>query len=57
MNKEIYIFAFKNSNIIILALRHDKNKKKQFYKINLNHFMYIFYKVVNRKYRYFIIKY
>ena len=28
INEKIYIFIFKNSNIIILALRHDKNKRK-----------------------------
>ena len=57
VNKKIYIFIFKNSNIIIFALRHDKNKRKQFYKDIANYFTYISYKVVNRKYRYFIIKY
>ena len=50
-------FIFKNSNIIIFALRYNKNKEKQFYKDNLNRFIYILYKIVNRKYYYFIIKY
>ena len=40
----------------MLALRYDKNKEKQFYKDNLNRFIYILYKIVNRKYRYFIVK-
>ena len=51
------MLAFKDFNIIIFALRYNKNKKKQFHKNNLNRFIYILYKIANRKYRYFIVKY
>ena len=60
MNKERYIFAIKKNNIIIFI--HRNNKNKQFIKDDFDDFnfinreTYIFYKIVNRKFKYVFIK-
>ena len=61
MNKERYMFIIKKGDIIMLA--HRNNKNKQFIKNDFDDFdfinreIYVFYKTVNRKFKYPLIKY
>ena len=61
MNKEHRIFAIKKNNVIMFI--HRNNKNKQFVKGDFDDFnrinreTYVFYKVVNRKFKHFFIKY
>ena len=60
MNEKRYIFIIKKDNIIMLIYRNNKNK--QFIKSDYDDFnfinrdIYIFYKIVNRKFKHFFIK-
>ena len=59
INEERYILAIKKKKIIIFT--HRNNKNKQFVKSDFddfnNHETYTFYKVVNHKFKHFLIKY
>ena len=61
INEKRYIFLFNNINIIIFAHRNNKNKKKYLIKKKKNYNDYReicdFYKIINRKFKYFSIKY
>ena len=62
MNKKRYMFVIKKDNVIMLAHRNNNNKNKQFVKDDFDDFnfinreIYIFYKIVNRKFKHFFIK-
>ena len=60
INEKCYIFLFNNINVIIF-IYHYKNKNKYLIKKNHNYNDYReicdFYKIVNRKFKYFLIKY
>ena len=61
MNEEHYILLFNNINIAILVYRNNKNKDKQSIKKNFdnnnNHETCSFYKIINKKFKYSLIKY
>ena len=61
MNEKRYIFLFNNINVIIFAYRNYKNKNKYLIKKNYNYDNYReicdFCKIVNQKFKYFLIKY
>ena len=58
--KKRYIFAIKKNDVIIFIYRNNKNK--QFIKSDFDDFdfinreIYAFYKIVDRKFKYFFIK-
>ena len=60
INKKRYIFAIKKNDVIIFIYRNNKNK--QFIKSDFDDFdfinreIYAFYKIVDRKFKYFFIK-
>ena len=62
MNEERYMLAAKKDNIVIFVYRNDNNKDKQFVKNDFDDFdfidreIYIFYKIVDRKFKHFFIK-
>ena len=63
INEKRYMFVIKKDNIVIFAHRNNNNKNKQFVKSDfdgfdfINHKIYIFYKIVDRKFNHFFIKY
>ena len=61
INKKYYIFLFNNINVIIFIYRNYKNKNKYLIKKHHNYDDYRdicdFYKIINRKFKYFLIKY
>ena len=60
INEKRYIFIIKKDDIIMLAHRNNKNKqfiKNNFYDFNfINREIYVFYKIVNRKFKHSFIK-
>ena len=60
INKERRMFIIKKNDVIMFIYRNDKNK--QFVKSDFNDFsfvnreIYVFYKIVNRKFKHFFIK-
>ena len=61
INEKYRIFSFNNINVIIFIYRNYKNKNKYLIKKNYDYNnyreIYDFYKIVNRKFKYFLIKY
>ena len=61
INEKRYILLFNNINVIIFVYRNYKNKNKNLikknYKYNNYREIYDFYKIVNQKFKYFLIKY
>ena len=55
------MFLFNNINIIILAYYNNKHNNKQFIKKNFNNNnnnkTYSLYKIINKEFKYFLIKY
>ena len=61
INEKRYMFAIKKDNIIIFVYCNDKDKqfvKSDFDNFNfINREIYIFYKIADRKFKHFLIKY
>ena len=61
INEKRYMFAIKKDNIIIFVYCNDKGKqfvKSDFDNFNfINREIYIFYKIADRKFKHFLIKY
>ena len=63
INEERRMLAVKKNNVIIFIYRNNNDKNKQFVKGDfdgsdfINREIYIFYKIIDRKFKHFFIKY